>query len=167
MSKVEFKTDKRHRFGKEMNLNGNYYSVDAQGITAIEPSDFESAVLAGFKRVDGKSVDKDIESNKHVIKAEEIISLANAEADRIIEDAKQEAAAIIAKAKVTAGEKIDNSLELEKQSMRKGLSEMKVDDLKNHLVVNHLPEEEWKSLTRKNEIIDYIMEKTYPSEDGE
>lgn len=163
MSNVEFKTEKRHRFGQTVVIGKNTYQVSNTGIVSVSEEDAKNALLIGYTPTSDKPFNLD--KGKEVQEAADLLKTAKAESERIINEAEEKAKKIIEEANLKAGNLIDNSLETEKEEVRKSLNEKTIADLKDYMAANKFPEEKWNKLTKKNDIIEYIISEVFPSDE--
>lgn len=159
---IKLKTDLKHRFGKSVSIQNQVIPVSGTGEIQVEESIVALAIECGFELVDKNAVFTSKEEQAKVKEMTTIIENANLQAKQIIADAEKQAEEIIATAQKEA-EKVTLSAQVdEKTEMKKKLGEQKVNDLRETLIVSGYSQEDVNSL-KKEELINLIVENTYPS----
>lgn len=159
---IKLKTDLKHRFGKSVSIQNQVIPVSETGEIQVEESIVALAIECGFELVDKNAVFTSKEEQAKVKEMTAIIESANLQAKEIIATAEKQAEEIIATAQKEA-EKVTLSAQVdEKTEMKKKLGEQKVNDLRETLIVSGYSQEDVNSL-KKEELINLIVENTYPS----
>lgn len=159
---IKLKTDLKHRFGKSVSIQNQVIPVSGTGEIQVEESIVALAIECGFELVDKNAVFTSKEEQAKVKEMTAIIESANLQAKEIIATAEKQAEEIIATAQKEA-EKVTLSAQVdEKTEMKKKLGEQKVNDLRETLIVSGYSQEDVSSL-KKEELINLIVENTYPS----
>ena len=159
---IKLKTDLKHRFGKSVSIQNQVIPVSGTGEIQVEESIVALAIECGFELVDKNAVFTSKEEQAKVKEMTAIIESANLQAKEIIATAEKQAEEIIATAQKEA-EKVTLSAQVdEKTEMKKKLGEQKVNDLRETLIVSGYSQEDVNSL-KKEELINLIVENTYPS----
>jgi cell division septum initiation protein DivIVA len=155
---IKFVTDIKHRFGKEIGINGKSFKVDSKGVIEVDNKTAAFALLAGFKPVDKDAKFESMEEQEATNQIADMLAAAEKKAEAIIENAKAEAEKILEEARNKAIIQ-DSNLDEKKELLEK-LNKMTVEQLRDELKDMQVPEEEYKNLN-KAKLVELVFSKSY------
>lgn len=158
MSQIAIFTTLEHRFNRTITVGqGFQVLVNSEGEAFVDERVVPYALNAGFELKDKNVQFQTLEQQELAKQIDGLLESARAQADEIISKAQKEAEKIINEARGKAGLILEENQVDEKEEARKNLREKTVEELKVILIESKAPESEWKKITKKDDLIEYIM----------
>lgn len=157
MSKIELKTDQKHRFSRSIIINGTEVFINGQGHASVEEELVTYALESGFELVDPTVKFKSKEEDTKVKEVAEILTSARKQAEAIIKEAEEKALKIVAAAEEKAQSALDGGKTEAIVEMRTKLELKKVSELKEVLIASGVEVTSIETL-KKAELINMIVD---------
>lgn len=157
MSKIELKTDQKHRFNRNVIIHETEVSVNGQGRASVDEELVTYALESGFELVDPNVKFKSKEEDTKVKEVADILTSAKNQAEAIIKEAEEKAVKIVAAAEEKAQNILDGGKTEALVEMRKKLEVKKVDELKEVLIASGVDVASLETL-KKAELINMIVD---------
>ena len=159
---VKIQTSKENRFGKTLHISGVQITFDKEGFAEVAEKDVSSVLNSTIELVDKTIKFASKEEQKLVAKQSDLLDKAKSEAEKIIKKAEVEAEKIIADAKLLAREINHENQGDEKTELRSSLEAATIKEIKDKLISSHIPEDSFKNIVKKDDLIDFALKAAFP-----